>query len=221
GHGRRARGVRAMRILWVKVGGLWPLNEGGRLRSFHILSELSQRHHVSILTTHGPGDDPRELQARLTRSECIASLPYAAPKRRRARFAVALARSWCSPLPVNLWTWRIPALRRSVADLVAVRDFDLCVADFLFAVPNLPRPWPVPVVLFEHNVEHLIWKRLSRTATPWQRALLELEWRKVRHYEAHACAQSRLTCAVSEADRALLTTIAPGATVCSIPTGVD
>ncbi len=210
-----------MRILWVKVGGLWPLNEGGRLRSFHILSELSQRHHVSILTTHGPGDDPRELQARLTRSESIASLPYAAPKRRSARFAVALARSWCSPLPVNLWKWRIPALRRAVAHVLAARDFDLCVADFLFAVPNLPRPSPVPVVLFEHNVEHLIWKRLSRTAPPWQRALLGLEWRKVRRYEARACAQARLTIAVSETDRAFLAALAPSATVRAIPTGVD
>ena len=214
--------MRAMRILWVKVGGLWPLNEGGRLRSFHILSELSQRHHVSILTTHGPGDDPRELPARLTRSESIASLPYAAPKRRSARFAVALARSWCSPLPVNLWKWRIPALRRAVAHVLAARDFDLCVADFLFAVPNLPRPSPVPVVLFEHNVEHVIWKRLAALERRgWRRLLLELEWRKVRRFEARACARTDLTMAVSEADRDLLARTSPGARVVAIPTGVD
>src|SRR5690606_32952276 len=29
-----------LRILWVKVGGLWPANTGGRLRSYHIISEL-------------------------------------------------------------------------------------------------------------------------------------------------------------------------------------
>ncbi len=45
-----------MRILWVKVGGLWSLNTGGRLRSFHIISELSRRHRVTLLATHGPGD---------------------------------------------------------------------------------------------------------------------------------------------------------------------
>ena len=36
-----------MTLLWVKVGGLWPVNTGGRIRSFHILSELS-RHHQQI-----------------------------------------------------------------------------------------------------------------------------------------------------------------------------
>src|SRR5207244_602046 len=83
GPGRRhpAGGVRTMRILWVKVGGLWPLNVGGRLRSFHIIAELSRRHHVSVLTTHAPGDDPRELRAELPRCEGVASFPYTAPKR--------------------------------------------------------------------------------------------------------------------------------------------
>ena len=210
-----------MRILWVKVGGLWPLNTGGRLRSFHIISELSQRHQMSVLTTHGAGEDPHELQAQLPRCDRVASVPHTAPKRGSARFAAALARSWFSPLPVDLRKWRVPALRRAVGHLLAARDFDLCVADFLTAVPNLPSPWPVPIVLFEHNVEHMIWKRLSRIAPPWGRALLELEWRKVRRAEAQACARSQLTIAVSEADRALLTSLAPRATVCAIPTGVD
>src|SRR5688572_27024917 len=107
--------MRAMRILWVKVGGLWPLNTGGRLRSFHIISEISQRHHVSVLTTHEPGDDPGNLQTKLPRCERVASFPYAPPKRGSARFAVALARSWCSPLPVDLWKWRVPTLRRAAA----------------------------------------------------------------------------------------------------------
>ena len=62
--------VSRMRVLWVKVGGLWPKNTGGRLRSFHILSELSRRHRVTVITTHGPDEDPdalrRELPWRLT-----------------------------------------------------------------------------------------------------------------------------------------------------------
>jgi hypothetical protein len=53
------------RVLWIKVGGLWPLNTGGRLRSFHILSEMSRRHRVTLLTTHGPGDDVEGLAAAL------------------------------------------------------------------------------------------------------------------------------------------------------------
>src|SRR6266581_4303912 len=30
-----------MRLLWVNVGGLWPLTTGGRHRSFNIIAELA------------------------------------------------------------------------------------------------------------------------------------------------------------------------------------
>lgn len=210
-----------MRILWVKVGGLWPLNTGGRLRSFHIVSELSRRHRVILLTTHGGEDDPAGLAARLPRCE-VVSLPHTSPKRGSLAFAGSLARSWLSSSPVDLWKCRVLALRRTAERLLAARQMDLCVADFLAATPNVPLGSPVPVVLFAHNVEHVIWRRLSRAETrPGRRALLELEWRKMRRCEARACARARLTIAVSEVDHALLAANAPGARVAVVPTGVD
>jgi len=210
-----------MRILWVKVGGLWPLNTGGRLRSFHILAELTRRHRVTLVTTHGLRDDPAGLAAQLVACEVI-SLPYAAPKQGSARFVGAVLGSWLSPLPVDLWRWRIPAVRKEVERLIRGAKFDLCVADFLHATPNVPLDGPLPTILFAHNVEHIIWQRLGRIETrPWRRALLELEWRKMRRYEAQACTRARVTVAVSDADRLLLASHAPEASVCTIPTGVD
>ena len=99
-----------MRILWVKVGGLWPLTAGGRLRSFHILRELSKRHHVTLVTTYGTAEDPNGLANALPRCE-VVSIFHAAPKRETTRFAAALLRSWLSRLPVDLWRWRVPQLK--------------------------------------------------------------------------------------------------------------
>ncbi|PYP41767.1 MAG: hypothetical protein DMD42_13145, partial [Gemmatimonadetes bacterium] len=183
-----------MRILWVNVDGLWPLNTGGRLRSFHIIAELTRRHRVTVVTAHGPQGDPAGLAAQLTRCDRVISLPYAAPKRGSARFAAALARSWLSPLPVHIRKWRSPTVRQEVTRLLAAEPFDLCVADFLISTPNVPLDGPVSTVLFAHNVEHMIWKRLSQVeSSPWRRALLELEWRKMRRYEARTCTRLPLT----------------------------
>ncbi len=211
-----------MRILWVKVGGLWPLNTGGRLRTFHIISELSRRHRVILLTTHGPEDDQDGLVTGLPRCEQIVSVPHSIPKRGTVRFAMALLRSWLSPYPVDLWKSHVPALQKEVMRLIADREVDLCVADFLAATPNVPLNGTVPVLLFAHNVEHIIWKRLAQIETRvWRRALLEFEWRKMRRYEAQACTQANLTVAVSEVDSRLLASGAPGVGVCTISTGVD
>jgi polysaccharide biosynthesis protein PslH len=211
-----------MRILWLNVGGLWPLNTGGRQRSFHIISELAQRHRVTVLTTHGAGDDAAGLAANLPGCQAVQSIPYSLPKRDSAGFALALLRSWLSPLPVTLWKWRIAALRREVRRLLSPETTDLCIVDFLYAQPNLPRRVPVPTVLFEHNAEYLIWKRLcDAEKNPVKRALLEIEWRKLRRAEGRACMEAALTLAVSENDRAALAAAAPRARIEAIPTGVD
>src|SRR5690349_24332079 len=114
-----------MRILWLNVGGLWPLNTGGRQRSFHIISELADRHRVTVLTTHGAGDDAAGLAANLPGCQAVHSIPYSLPKRDSAGFALALLRSWLSPLPLTLWTWRIAELRREVRRLLSPETTDV------------------------------------------------------------------------------------------------
>lgn len=212
-----------MRILWVKVGGLWPLTSGGRLRSFHTVAELSRRHQVTVVTTHEADDEGDFRPARLGAAVRVVSLPFVPVKRGKASFALALAGSWVSQLPVDLWRWRIRAMRDVVRRMLTRGKFDICVADFLAAMPNIPgRLGDVPLVLFEHNVEHKIWRRVSETERrTLLRPLLEVEWRKMRRYEALACQRAALVLAVSEADRDLLQSVAPAARVETVPTGVD
>src|SRR6266511_1783175 len=211
-----------MRILWVKMGGLWPSTTGGRVRSLQIVSALSRHHRVTLVTTHGPADDPEGLARQLPDCHQVVSIPYDVPKRGASSFPLAVARSWLSRWPVDLWKWRVPEVRAKVESLIDAQLVDLCVSDFLFAAANVPMDGRVPVVLFEHNVEYLIWKRLSEIeASPWKRALFEVEWRKLRREEAHACRRADLTIAVSEEDRGRLSQLAPGAATVSIPTGVD
>lgn len=213
-----------MRILWVKIGGLWPATVGGRLRSLHTLKALAQRHRVTVVTTHADDEDPVAQERALDACERVVSIPYRLPKRGSAPWAAALARSWFSRLPLDLWKCRIPALEREVHRLLHDRSqpFDLCVADFLVATPNIPENSPVPVLHFSHNVEHSLWQRLCETEKrPVHRALLELEWRKMRYCEAQVCAQVNLTVAVSDRDRDVLTKLMPSARIRSISTGVD
>lgn len=211
-----------LRILWVKVGGLWPLNSGGRLRSFHLINELSKHNEMTVITTHTPSEDPQALAAQLTTCRAIRSIPYTPAKKHSLRFLLALARSLFTRLPVDLHKNRIPALGREVASQLESGQFDICIADFLVAVPNLPRNLKTPILFFEHNVEFMIWKRLQKTQNSLiGRALLGLEWRKMRRYEHDACERAGVTVAVSEDDRKQLALGAPNSRIEAIPTGVD
>ena len=211
-----------MRILWVKMGGLWPATTGGRVRSLNTIAELARRHQVTVITTHGHGDDPEGLTQQLAHCERVISIPYAVPKRGSREFISAVARSWFSHYPVDLWKWRVGEVQRAVRDAIAGAEVDLCVADFLFAAVNVPMDGRVPVLLFEHNVEYLIWKRLADLEqSPWKRALFEMEWRKLRACEMEACRTADLTLAVSDDDRDRLAELRPGIRAVSIQTGVN
>jgi polysaccharide biosynthesis protein PslH len=211
-----------MRILWVKVGGLWPTNTGGRLRSFNILSELSKEHEVSVFTTLPAGEDGEALKRQLPHCKRVESFEFAAPKFRDPRFPLMLARSWFSSMPVDVYKHRVPAMRRAVDALLASGEIDLCIADFVVAAPNVPLDGPVPVMYFSHNVEHQILKRLAEAqSNPLKRVLLALEWRKMRRYEATVCRKVRQTVAVSAHDRDLHQADAAEAVIRDVATGVD
>ena len=211
-----------MRILWVKMGGLWPPTSGGRTRSLKLIKELARHHEVTVITTNADDDDPEGLRRELHECRRVILFDYQVPKRGSRSFPFMLAQSWFSHDPVDLWKWRIDEVRDCVRGLMEARYVDVCVADFLFAVNNVPLCGATPVVLFEHNVEYLIWKRLYDLETvPWRKALLAIEWRKLRAREAAACRNVDLTIAVSKHDRDRLAALAPGAEVTWIPTGVD
>jgi sugar transferase (PEP-CTERM/EpsH1 system associated) len=215
-----------MRILWVKIGGLWPANSGGRLRSYHTLAELARQHEVTVVTTRREDEDPAVLERQLPQCAQVLQFPYKAPKHGTGGFVRALAASWFTSLPVDLYKNRVPEMLRTVTEMVRKGKFDLCVADFLTGMPNVPlellRAQGVPVVLFTHNVEYMIWQRLCQNETnPIKRLLLAIEWRKMRRYEHRAIELANVALTVSETDRDLFKQALPGASIHPIPTGVD
>lgn len=213
-----------VRILWVKVGGLWPLNTGGRLRSFNTIAELAKHHQVVVLTTHEPHENVDELASQLSNCEEVRSYPYVAPKWRDPRYATSLLRSWFSRMPANVCKYQVPALQQQASRFLKSGNFDICVCDFIFAAPNVPFDSGVPVVFFAHNVEYQILKRLgSAIRMPLMKAVLAIEWRKMKRYEAEVCRRARLTIAVSPQDRDLFRASTPdiGPQIVAVPTGVD
>ena len=204
------------------MGGLWPATSGGRIRSLLTLSHLSARHQVTVVTTHGPDDDPTGLARRLPDCRRVVSLPFAAPKSGSAAFVRALAGSWLSRYPVDLWKWRLPAMREQVRSLArrgAVRHLRGRLSGRR-REPSTGQSSPGRLVRAQRGIPDLAAARDTRAACG-ARTLLEIEWRKLRRCEAAVCAAADLTITVSEEDRRTLTDVARNARIRSVPTGVD
>jgi glycosyltransferase involved in cell wall biosynthesis len=107
-----------------------------------------------------------------------------------------------------------------VRRLLASERFDSLVCDFLTPSINLPdlEKW----VLFQHNVETMIFRRYAENATdPLRRWYFGLQARRLFEYERDVCRAVRHVVAVSDNDAQIFRETFGAPRVSAIPTGVD
>lgn len=141
--------------------------------------------------------------------------------RRGPLFPVLRLRHLASRLPVSVATDRSPAGRRVVETELARRP-DVVVFDFPHAAMLAPGRFPVPSVLFTHNVESEIFRRHAEVASsPLKRRLWRDQLRKMERFERETLARFDAVVAVSERDADWFRNGLGIARAAVIPTGVD
>jgi polysaccharide biosynthesis protein PslH len=209
-------------ILWLKTELLHPVDKGGKIRSYNMLKELKRSCHITYLTLD---DGTADTKARELASEYCHEL-VCIPQRRREKFTTGfyfeLMLNLASDLPYAIKKYESPAMRQEVAKRVADRRFDVLVCDFLAPAVNVPPGLNCPSVLFQHNVEAMIWKRHYEVqANAARKAYLFRQWQKMRAFEAKVCPQFNCVIAVSREDRELMQQEYGVENVYDVPTGVD
>jgi glycosyltransferase involved in cell wall biosynthesis len=211
-----------MRILWVKAEKLLPVQNGGNIRTYHVLRYLSARHELTFYSYYGGSLDPdyeRELQRQLPGAVAVCT-----GKRELAGAARGLdylAHLSAQP-PYAVSRFADAKVQKQLQAWFREQRFDVAVCDFLDAAVNFPASLNIPSVLFQHNVESEIWRRHSATAgNAAKRMMYRMEFRKMLLYERAAVRKFQHVIAVSENDRSLMTQWVDGDRVTVVPTGVD
>jgi glycosyltransferase involved in cell wall biosynthesis len=127
-----------------------------------------------------------------------------------------------APAPYAVSKFTSPAVGRLVRRWLRSGDFDVAVCDFLSASLNFPASSATPCVLFQHNVESLLWARQARHEPGWiRRSAYRLEAAKMRRYEAAAVRRFAHVVAVSNDDREAMVSMTGVDRISVVPTGVD
>jgi glycosyltransferase involved in cell wall biosynthesis len=187
-----------------------------------MLRELKREHHVTYLTL----DDGTAADDAAERASEYCHELVRVPHRTRAKFSpgfyAELAANLMSPRPYALTKYESAEMRREVARRAAEGGFDVLVCDFLTPAVNLPARLPCATVLFQHNVEAMIWKRHYETQKhPLKRAYLYGQWRKTVAFERAACRRFDFVVAVSREDAEAMRRDYGVERVADVPTGVD
>lgn len=198
-----------------------PVDTGGKIRSFNILRHLARSHDVTLLSYYG---GPRDLEyetAVTQRLPGAVTIHTAAPEGGLAQsLDYVLRLPSTAPYAVRKFTHA--SVRQEVARLLSDRSLDVAVCDFLSASLNFPASLSAPVVLFQHNVETMLWRRMARTETsPLRKLSYNIESRKMSSYETSALRRFHHVIAVSDNDRDAMLTLSPRCPITVVPTGVD
>lgn len=211
-----------MKILWVKAGKLLPVDTGGKIRSFNLLRELDARGEVTLLTYYGGPFDADYERAIVEPFPRAVPVHTGAPDGGAAAMALDYARRAFSPAPYAVTKFTAAPVRRLVARWDAERRFDVAVCDFLSASLNFPRPTITTSVLFQHNVESILWRRQADAERhPFRRLVYRLEAAKMERYERETVRRFEHVIAVSHADRAAMARMTSLDRISVVPTGVN
>lgn len=208
-----------MKILWLKADFLHPTSRGGQIRTLEMLKRLHARHEVHYIAF----DDGTSAEAVPRASEYstrVYAVPHRAPLRGSAAFWGQAVGNLFSPLPLSLARYHDAAYRKMVREVQQRESPDVLVCDFLTPSVNLDdlAPW----VLFQHNVETMIWRRHAEHASgSLQRAYFRRQAERMFQAEARVCRAVKRVIAVSKNDAATHQTLFGLTDVPSVPTGVD
>ena len=211
-----------MKILWVKPGKLLPLDTGGKLRTYNILRQLAAKHDLTYLSYYGGLRDENYEREILTHLPGTVTVHTAAPDttelERRLDYLYRL--TWKAPYAVSKFTDR--RVRRLLAEWIPQRRFDVAVCDFLSSALNFPRDLATPTVLFQHNVECVLWQRKAQFEVKWlDRMVSKIEFAKMRRCEPAQVRRFHHVIAVSQQDREAMRWMADPSHISVVPTGVD
>lgn len=211
-----------MKILWLKTELLHPVDKGGRIRTYQMLKELRKEHEITYLTLDdgSAAPDARDLSNEYCSN--LITVPHSVAPKFSPRFYAEIAGNLFSELPYFIAKYQSAAMRQKIEDVLAENAHDILVCDFLHPAINLPDEINIPTLLFQHNVEAMIWKRHYQVANNFgKRAYLRSQWHRAVAFEKQACSRFDAVVAVSKDDAEVFRSEYGHGRVFDIGTGVD
>lgn len=177
----------------------YPPRSGGVIKSWRLLSHLAAHFQITVVTPF-KGQDATHvgaLKAALPAVE-VLGIPV-----QRPRTAGNFLRSLCCAPTLNVFRNQNAQLRQLAND--AVQKADLVVVDHLEMFPYARAAKNVPVVLHQHNAEHVMWRRGHEVGRNLgERLVMRLEAWRVLRFEVAACQRADLVFAAPNDQQALV-----------------
>jgi glycosyltransferase involved in cell wall biosynthesis len=211
-----------VRIVWVKAGKLLPVDTGGKIRSYNIMKHLAPAHELTLLSYYGVRRDQsyeNDIKNEFPHAHTVfTSSAYSTTFKESINYL----RRIFDPAPYAVAKFTHRTVQQLLLHLITPTKTDVAVCDFLAASRNFPKVLSIPTVLFQHNVETVLWQRRAGTeSNVVKRLAYRIEAAKMARQEQWALSHFHHIIAVSEHDRQQMLAMNGKTSISVVPTGVD
>lgn len=211
-----------MKVLLVLPRPLIPADSGGKIRSLNIFSRLVPRMEIHAISLANPVSEADGIAAMRQLFHSYTVIPWQETHKGSFAFAKELFFNHFSALPYSVQKYRLPELRHAAEELSKRHNFDLVFCDFLPPAAAMLGFSAKCRVVFEHNVEFMLRKRMwAAERHPLKKRVFASEWQKTWAIEKRICRSFDHVLTVSDEDSKVFREEFEIDHVSSVPTGVD
>ena len=185
-----------MKILMLTPYLPYPLLSGGQIRTYNLLKKLSHKHQITLFALIKSEEEKQYVKE--LEKYCHKVRVF---KRSEKPFTLKnIFKTIFSSFPFlvirNQAEGSLEAVRREIAQ----QDYDLIHAETFYMMPHIPA-CKIPIILVEQTIEYLGYESYAKKAPFFLRPLLNIDVRKIHHWEKHYWQKAKRLIVMSEEDR--------------------
>lgn len=158
----------------------YPLLSGGQIRTYNLLKKLANKHEITLFALIK--DEKEKQYIPELKKYCKKVRVF---KRTQKPFTLGnIVKTATSSFPFLVIRNHAPKTIKAIQNELNTNSYDVIHAETFYMMPHLPQN-NVPTILVEQTIEYLGYESYARRAPLFIRPLLNLDIRKIIHWEKY------------------------------------
>ncbi len=186
-----------MNILFITKELPFPLINGHRMRTFHILKGLAANNQIHLICPGRREEIEPEIGSLCAKIHLVPKISASYVKK-----IILLLLSVFSNLPYNVLRVSSSNLAVKIKEVMASEEIDLVLCDSVYQSSHIEFPLPCKSILCEHNIESSIIKRYEAIeSNPLKKCFAKIQYAKTKTFETSMWSRFDQILTCSDIDR--------------------
>lgn len=204
-----------MKILYLVTHIPFPLNSGGRRRTYQIIKSLSRSNEIDLVGFPSSPNSSTGVAELSEYCQNVFVVPFTVK-----HSIIKLLQSFFGGKPYKILQHHSYAMAEKVETLLKENKYDVVICEHLFVEQHIP-PVSIPVIPQNNDLNYIVYKQFAKSGKGLMRFYSATQWKSLYRYEQKVLKKYMAGSAISEQERVKMEEMVDGIHTFLVPNGVD